>query len=87
MACGVISESPTRATSSARAPNPPLISRPSRFGSRQREKQGKRKDSFAERNERFRDAGRKSLRSLGREIGEFRAIVYLQWLAPLFVSA
>jgi hypothetical protein len=54
------------------------------LGLAERKKQGKRKDSFAERNQRFRDAGRKSLKSLGREIVAFRGIVCFQWLDPLF---
>jgi hypothetical protein len=41
---------------------------------------------FAERNERFRDAGRKSLKSLMVRNRPFRRIVCFQWLDPLFVS-
>src|ERR1700677_4680255 len=37
---------------------------PFRFGHKQGQKQRKRNESFAKRNERFRDAGRKSLNSL-----------------------
>jgi hypothetical protein len=44
------------------------------------------RNCFAERNERFRDGGRKSLESLGREIREFRRIVYFQWVEQHFVS-
>ncbi len=50
------------------------------------QKRRKRKESFALRNERFRDAGRKSLKSLGCEIGRFREIVCFQWANRLFVS-
>jgi hypothetical protein len=38
------------------------------------------------RKERFRDPGRKSLRSLGREMSRFREIVCFQGLGRLFVS-
>jgi hypothetical protein len=55
-------------------------------GADEAQKQRKRKESFAKRNERFRDAGRKSLKSLGCEIGLFRQIVCFQWVNRLFVS-
>jgi hypothetical protein len=51
-----------------------------------RKRPRKRKQSFARRNERFRDAGRKSLRSLGRETKAFRGIVSFQQLNLLSAS-
>ena len=50
------------------------------------QKQRKRKECFAKRNERFRAAGRKSLRSLGSEIRRFREIVCFQGFNRFFVS-
>jgi hypothetical protein len=43
---GAISESPSGATSAARAPNPPLISLPCVLGLDEAEKPAKAKDSF-----------------------------------------
>ena len=84
---GAISESLTRAQ---RPPRAPRIRRRFRslafWASTRRKNRQKRRLPFAERNERFRDAGRKSLRSLGVRNGPFRAIVCFQWLDPLFVS-
>src|SRR5580693_5037150 len=44
---------------------------PLRFGRREAQKQRKRKESFAKRNQTFRDAGREPLRSLGTKSGDF----------------
>src|SRR6516162_9512168 len=45
--CGAISESQTRATSAARAPNPPLISLPCVLGLDEAERPAKAKDSLS----------------------------------------
>jgi hypothetical protein len=45
--------------------------RPLRFAPRGGQKQPKRNDSFRKRNQRFREACRKVLKSLGREISDF----------------
>jgi hypothetical protein len=50
------------------------------------EKHRKREPSFARRNERFRDSGRKSLISLWREVDIFREFVCSQSLDRLFPS-
>ena len=55
-------------------------------GLNEAENKRKRKEVFAKRNERFRSDGRKSLRSLGREINEFREIGCFQGVNRLFVS-
>ncbi len=44
---------------------------PFRSSAEEARKQRKRKEMFRQRNERFRDGGRKSLKSLGREISDF----------------
>jgi hypothetical protein len=63
-----------------------LISRHFVWGLDEAEKQRKRKQRFAKRNERFRDGDRNPLRSLGALNQGFRRIVCFQWLDPLFVS-
>ena len=50
------------------------------------ENKRKRKECFAKRNERFRSDGRKSLRSLGREINEFREIGLTAFLFRAFAA-
>ena len=57
-----------------------------RFGRRRGPKQQKRNESFAKRNESFRTAGLKSLKSLCALNQSFRGIVCFQWVNCLFVS-
>src|ERR1700733_7834019 len=57
-----------------------------RFGLDRAQKQGKRNEYFAKRNETFRSAGRKSLISLGSLNQCFRGIVCFQRFKGLFVS-
>jgi hypothetical protein len=52
-----------------------------------RPKQRKRKEFFAKRNERFRDEGRKSLRSLGGEIMDFARLFAFNGLIALLFRA
>jgi hypothetical protein len=60
---------------------------PFRFGPREAEKAAKRKPSFAKRNERFRDTGRKSLISLWREIGYFAGLFVFNDLTAFSLRA
>jgi hypothetical protein len=66
-----------------RAPESVVDFAPLRFGPRRGGKTSKsERIPFAERNERFRDAGRKSLRSLGCEIGHFAELFVFNGLSP-----
>jgi hypothetical protein len=70
MACGAISD----LKAAQRPRKPRSISRLPRFGPDEAEKRGKRKESFAKRNKRFRDTGRKSLRSLSTKWRHFAEV-------------
>ena len=66
-----------------RASAPPSAARPFRFALRGGQNQQKRNESFAKRNQRFREARCKSLKSLGREIRHFARSFIFNALAAI----